>query len=183
MILSDYDIKNMIDSKRLIIKPLRDDSIRENGVDFRLNSEVGRHNNLGKEFVVDPSDAEHVKTLYRIEKDVKEIILESKEHVLLTTHEYVELPSDIVGFVELRSSWARHGLSMPPTIIDAGFKGTVTLEVVNHAPYRLKLRPQQRFAHIVFIKTNSNVMSNYKGFYQGQSGIKVPQILPVDKVK
>ena len=66
---------------------------------------------------------------------------------------------------------------MPPTIIDAGFKGTITLEVINNAPYAIKLRPKQRFAHVIFVKLQNRTGNTYSGFYKGQRGIKLPQVI------
>ena len=77
-----------------------------------------------------------------------------------------------MGFVELRSTWARHGISLPPTIIDAGFKGTVTLEAINNAPYAIALKPKQRFAHVIFMKTSNKVMNSYSGSISGRSGMR-----------
>ncbi len=105
------------------------------------------------------------------------MVIASKEQVLLSTLEYIEVPDDVAGFVELRSTWARHGLSMPPTIIDAGFKGTITLEVINNAPYAIKLRPGQRFAHVIFVKLQNKAGNTYSGFYKGQRGVKLPQVI------
>jgi dCTP deaminase len=177
MILSDYDIKGLLSSKRLIINPLGKDAIRENGVDFRIIGEVAHHRDLGKGFILDPSKKEHVGLTYDVEKNKKEMVLNPYEQVLLSTMETVGMPDDLVGLVELRSTWARHGLSIPPTIIDAGFHGTITLEVINNAPYKILLRPEQRFAHIVFVKTNNKVMGSYVGKYLNQSGIKLPQLV------
>ena len=83
-----------------------------------------------------------------MEKNSRRLIIKANEQVLFSTIEYIELPDDIMGFVEVRSTWARHGISLPPTIIDAGFKGTVTLEAINNAPYAIALKPKQRFAHL-----------------------------------
>ncbi len=177
MILSDYDLMGLIKSRRLVIKPFMRDIVRENGVDFRLANEIAHHVKRGKEFVLDPTNAEHVADTYKVTKNPKSLVLGPLEQVLLSTKEEISMPDDLVGFVELRSTWARHGLSMPPTIIDAGFKGTITLEVANNAPYSIKLNPSMRFAHIIFIRTNSRVASAYKGRYQGQRGIKLPRLL------
>jgi dCTP deaminase len=177
MLLSDFDIRNMINGKRLVIRPLAKDTIRQNGVDLRLSNEIARHNELDDSFVLDPSKKEHVGKAYSVEKKPRSMILMPGEQVLLSTTEYLGIPKDVAGFVELRSTWARHGLSMPPTIIDAGFRGTVTLEVVNNAPYRILLKPNLRFAHVVFIKTNNEVSNGYRGFYNEQNGIKVPKVL------
>ena len=177
MILSDVDILNMLRTKRLVIKPFAREIVRENGIDCRITSEVARHQPGNEGFVLDPANEEHIAMAYRIEKGKDGIVIGPHEQVLLSTHEYLEMPNDIAGFVELRSTWARHGLSMPPTIIDAGFRGTITLEVVNNAPYSILLRPKQRFAHIIFEKLDSKTGSRYSGFYSGQRGIKLPQVL------
>ena len=177
MILSDVDILNMVRTKRLVIKPFLREIVRENGIDCRLTDEIAHHRNLGDDFVLDPMKKEHVGITYTITKGRKGMIIEPHEQVLLSTHEYIEMPDDVAGFVELRSTWARHGLSMPPTIIDAGFRGTITLEVVNNAPYSIMLRARQRFAHIIFEKLDSKTGSAYSGFYSGQRGIKLPQLL------
>ncbi len=177
MILSDVDILNMVRTRRLVIRPFLREIVRENGIDCRLTDEIAHHALFEEGFVLDPTDKDHVGITYNVKKGQKSMVIEPHEQVLLSTHEYLEMPDDVAGFVELRSTWARHGLSMPPTIIDAGFKGTITLEVVNNAPYRIMLRPKQRFAHIIFEKLDSKTGSAYSGFYSGQRGIKLPQVL------
>jgi dCTP deaminase len=178
LILSDYDLENAIKSKLLVITPFKKDNIRENGLDLRLADEIGFHNpDLGKEFILDPSNSSHLKKEYIMKKNIKNLIVPSKEMVLLSTIEKISLPNNLMSFVELRSTWARHGLSMPPTIIDAGFSGTVTLEVINNTPHAILLHPGVRFAHFIFAKTLNNVVDAYKGNYMGQSGIHLPKLI------
>ena len=175
MILSDFDLHNAIEDGRIEVKPFDKATVRENGIDFRLAPEIAHHTGFGKDFILDPTISEHVDGTYKVEKRVKEMVIKPFEQVLLSTYERISMPDDIVGFVELRSTWARHGLSMPPTIIDAGFKGNVTLEVVNNAPYSIRLRPKQGFAHIIFVKTSNRVRNPYNGKYLNQSGIRLPK--------
>jgi dCTP deaminase len=178
MILSDFDLKNMIKEKRLVVKPFNSEIIRENGVDLRLADEIAYHNPmLGEDFIVDPSSRKDIEKEYIIEKGKKEFIVEPKQQVLLSTVEYLEMPDNLIGFVELRSTWARHGLLMPPTIIDAGFKGTITLEVFNGSSSKLKLKPKVRFAHIIFAVTMNKVKNTYRGSYSGQKGIFKPKVI------
>lgn len=78
------------------------------------------------------------------------------------------MPNDLMGFVELRSTWARSGIIIPPTIVDAGFRGNLTLEIV---PFNDDPIPYgQRFAHLIFGKLTSPSAS-YAGKYQNQRGI------------
>lgn len=178
MILSDFDLNNFIKDKRLIVRPFDKEIIRENGLDLRLSGEVARHNlKRGKEFVIDPSDEKTLRDEYIIEKKKDGIIVEPGTQVLLSTIEFVALPDNLVGFVELRSTWARHGLFMPPTIIDAGFAGTITLEVFNSSRFPMLLRPKVRFAHVIFATTLNRVKNAYKGKYLNQRGVKLPKKL------
>ncbi len=178
MILSDFDLENYIREKRLVVKPFEKEIIRENGIDLRLSDEVARHNPARPATkIVDPSDADSIKDEYVVEKRQKEMVIEPLTQVLLSTHEIVGLPDNLMGFVELRSTWARHGLFMPPTIIDAGFQGNVTLEVFNSSRFPILLRPKVRFAHIIFAATLNRVRNAYKGAYLNQKGIHLPKKL------
>jgi dCTP deaminase len=177
MILSDFDLESLIKEKRLVIKPFKKDIIRENGLDLRLSNEIAKHIKRPAGFVLDPSNPKHVNNEYVSEKNSRELIIESGSQVLLSTIENVKLPENLIGFVELRSTWARHGLIMPPTIIDAGFAGNITLEVFNAASSGILLRPGTRFAHVIFATTLNRVRNPYKGTYLNQKGIKFPKVI------
>jgi dCTP deaminase len=86
------------------------------------------------------------------------------------TKEYIVLPDDLMGFVEIRSTWARKGYFLPPTIIDAGFKGVLTLEILHFGTGHPIETIGKRFAHIIFAKLSGPSVP-YNGKYQGQVGI------------
>ncbi len=182
MILSDYDLENMIRSQRLVIKPFHHELIRENGMDLRLDMEMARHNpKLNPDFILDPENEEHVAKEYVIERNEKGLVINPHEQVLMSTYEYIKLPNNLMGFVELRSTWARHGLLLPPTIIDAGFEGNVTLEVFNAGETKILLKPGMRFAHVIFAATLNPVKNAYSGKYLGQRGVRVPKVVHLDR--
>ncbi|MCD6591670.1 MAG: dCTP deaminase, partial [Thaumarchaeota archaeon] len=126
MILSDFDLWNYIKSGRLRIEPFRNDIVRENGLDLRIGKQIARMKSIDKIFDTHNSD---VNDFYEIEEG-DSFIIRPREHVLLHTLEYIKLPIDLMGFVNLRSSYARIGLSIPPTIIDANFEGELTIELI-----------------------------------------------------
>lgn len=176
MILSDFDLENYIREGRLVVKPFEKEIIRENGIDLRLSDEVAIHNpDRPATKIVDPSDEKSIADEYVVKKKQKEIIIQPHTQILLSTHEVVGLPDTLMGFVELRSTWARHGLFMPPTIIDAGFQGNITLEVFNSSKFPILLRPKVRFAHVIFAATLNRVRNAYKGAYLNQKGIHLPK--------
>ncbi|MET1160586.1 MAG: dCTP deaminase [Thermoprotei archaeon] len=174
MILSDWDIRVYIEKKLLVIEPLFEDTIRENGVDLRFGNEFCRfkkHYNIVIDSSRDP--VEHVVECYEV-SDNEGFIIQPLEHVLATTLEWIELPHDLVGFVNLRSTFARYSLYIPPTIIDAGFKGQVTIEIIGGS-VPVKVYPKQRFLHIIFARTSSPVYKPYTGKYQKQRGVTLPK--------
>lgn len=85
------------------------------------------------------------------------------------TQETLSLPDDLMAFVEIRSSWARRGYFLPPTIVDAGFQGNLTLEVLKAGTDDNEV-VGKRFAHLIFAKT-TGPCEPYRGKYQGQMGI------------
>lgn len=106
-----------------------------------------------------------------------DLIVESVESELLTTggftlgstRETLEIPNDLCAFVMLRSTWARQGFIMAGTMIDAGFRGNITLEIAKFgSPGYVPVG--QRFAHIIFAKL-STPSEPYSGKYQDQTGI------------
>lgn len=174
MILSDFDLLAYIRSRRLVIEPFDNVIVRENGVDLRIGNQIARL--IPTEEALDTANPNvNLSKFYRIESG-ESFIIRPHEKVLLTTLEYVGLPVDIMAFVELRSSFARLGLMMPPTIVDAGFKGNITLEIQGSS-FPVKVYTGQRFAHIIFAKTLNPVEKPYSGRYQGQRGVTLPKLL------
>ena len=87
---------------------------------------------------------------------------------LASTLETLTLPDDLMAFVELRSTWARRGLLMPPTVVDAGFTGNLTLEIFAAKPVPVPYG--ERFAHLIFARL-TGPSTPYTGKYRGQRGI------------
>ncbi len=176
-ILSDFDLKSYISDGRLVVKPFDESIVRENGIDLRVGDEIAvRNDSLGSDFVMDPYDESSVRDAYVVKKGLQEFAVPRMTQILMVTKEYLELPDNLMGFVELRSTWCRHGISVPPSIIDAGFRGTITLEVINNGPYPLKLKAGTRFAHVIFATTLNRVKNAYSGSYLGQLGVRPPKV-------
>ena len=170
MILSDWDIRVYIEKKLLVIDPLFEDTIRENGVDLRFGYEFCR---FRKNFrgIIDSKEYDPRDFLECMDvSEDKGFVIQPLEHILATTLEWVELPHDLIGFVNLRSTFARLSLYIPPTAIDAGFKGQVTIEIIGGS-LPVRVYPGQRFLHVIFARTSSPVYRPYRGKYQGQRGV------------
>jgi len=174
MILGDRDLKYYLEKGLIKIVPFSDEIVRENGIDLRIGAEFARLKKTDKVF----SSEDKIEDFYEI-IDRNDIIIQPHEHLLMTTHEYIELPNDVMAFVNLRSTYARLGLSIPPTIVDAGFKGQLTIEVIG-SEFPIKLESGQRFLHLIFARTLTPVEKPYNGKYQNQQEVTLPKF---EKIK
>lgn len=143
MILSGRDIRWYIDTGKLKIEPVEDEQFQQNGIDLILEAVDGTP-----------------------------CVFEPLTFYLSGTRETLTVPDDLMAFVELRSTWARTGLMLPPTIVDAGFNGNLTLEIF--AAKAVPVPYGERFAHLIFAKLTGPSLP-YAGKYQGQRGVTYPQ--------
>ncbi|MCZ6616042.1 MAG: dCTP deaminase [Thaumarchaeota archaeon] len=155
MILTDWEIKALIDAKKLIIEPLSNDVIQPNGIDLSVGHEVIRISSNG------PTPAI---------REGEKIRIGPGERCLVSTLERLEMPSDLVGLVNIRSSYSRRGMMSPPTVIDAGFKGKLTFLIIGTA-HKVELKVGDRFWHIVLARTKT-VAKPYQGKYQESAGVE-----------
>ncbi|MGC9137235.1 dCTP deaminase [Caldivirga sp.] len=172
MILARGEILKLIKDGSLSIEPFTEDVVRENGLDLRVGNEYAIY--AFENQVIDPCELESTRHLFSIvEAKDGRIIIPPRSFALLTTMEYVKFPRDVIGFCNLRSTLARYGLGVPPTIIDTGFEGNITIEVINNSGNYVVLRPGMRFLHVVLAKTIGE--AKYQGKYLGQRGVTPPK--------
>lgn len=86
---------------------------------------------------------------------------------LASTIEEFDMPNNVVGLVHDKSSLARRGLSMFNTVIEPGWRGYLTLELVYHGRKPLTLPTGSPIAQILFFYTDEPT-AGYSGKYQDQ---------------
>jgi len=168
--LARDELLRLISEKKLVVDPLYPDAVRENGLDLRIGGEYAIYAYEGA--VVKPCELDDARPLFRVVK-ADEVVIPPRNFVLLTTEEYVKMPEDVAGLANLRSTLARYGLSIPPTVVDVGFEGNITIEVVNNSPNTIVLKRGMRFLHLVLIRAEGRAA--YRGTYQGQRGVTPPK--------
>ncbi len=92
--------------------------------------------------------------------------------VLASAIEEFDMPDCLVGIVHDKSTWARRGLSVFNTVIEPGFKGGLTLELVYHGNTELIIPAGSGIAQVLFHKISRP--ARYEGKYQGQSSDPEP---------
>ena len=149
-------IKGMITEKR-----------REHGVSFGL-SEAGYDIRI-KQDVMFEAGGVWVNGIYK----------PSVNFTLASAIEEFDMPRSLVGVVHDKSTWARQGLSVFNTVIEPGWKGFLTLELVYHGREGLHIPAGAGIAQVIFHQTAER--AEYDGKYQNQADMPVSAVF--DDVK
>lgn len=83
---------------------------------------------------------------------------------LASTVERFKMPRHLVGVVHDKSTWARRGLSVFNTVIEPGWEGWLTLELVYHGLRPLKIPAGAGIAQVLFHELAEE--ASYAGRYQ-----------------
>lgn len=204
MVLSDRDINAYLDgnggiwphSKTLVVEPLDRRLIQPASIDMKLASEFAIYPKKQVDYsylkrritlsdtkvggfmdppAIDLNDRKASTTL--IEKDSYE--LTPGEFILGSTEEWIEIPDDLCARVEGKSSLGRLGLLIHATAgyIDPGFRGRITLEIMNLNSRPIILRAGKPVCQLSLIKLTTPAERPYghadlNSKYQDQSGVQ-----------
>jgi len=93
---------------------------------------------------------------------------------LASAIEEFDMPTDLVGIVHDKSTWALKGLSVFNTVIEPGWRGWLTLELVYHGWRPLHVPAGSGIAQVLFHRTVAP--ASYDGKYQNQADKPVEAI-------
>lgn len=105
------------------------------------------------------------------------VTIPSKGFTIASTLEHFNMPNDLLAQVTDKSSWARCGLSVFNTVIEPGWNGYLTVELVNHSDHRLEIIEGSPIAQIIFFHTDRPIEKPYDGKYQNQPNWPVHAIM------
>ena len=81
--------------------------------------------------------------------------------------EEFDMPMHLMGIVNDKSTWARKGISVFNTVIEPGFRGGLTLELVFHGNEDIHIPAGSGIAQVIFHDLTESAC--YNGKYQDQS--------------
>lgn len=136
------------------IKDMFMHKVQEHGVSHGL-AEVGYDIRLKQEIVFTGRDSERFKLASAIEE--------------------FDMPNDLMAVVHDKSTWARMGLSVFNTVIEPGWKGFLTLELVYHGQAGLRIPAGSGIAQVIFHRIQQP--AQYDGKYQNQADKPVEAIM------
>lgn len=100
----------------------------------------------------------------RIKQDVT--LTPDNRFTLASTVERFQMPHILVGVVHDKSTWARRGLSVFNTVIEPGWNGWLTLELVYHGSDTLHIPAGAGIAQVLFSYLENP--ARYEGKYSDQ---------------
>lgn len=168
-------------SRRLVVTPMLcpDESIGAASVDVRLGNQfIVMKREAFPQLDVCAPDLERRSTARYQERVIRkfrqDFILHPRQLILGSTLEYVRIPDDLMCYVTAKSTWGRMGLVIATAIkVDPGFKGCITLEIINEGEVPVVLYPGVPIAQLVLHGTTSDV--KYKGKYAYPIGPEFPR--------
>lgn len=170
-VLSDRDIHQRCALG--MVTPYFTNNVQPASIDLRLGSEFiifPRHFADG----IDLADVRDQGTKIKLPNDDSFFRIGPGEFILGVTHEQVQIPNDLVARIEGKSSIGRIGLMVHVTagFIDPGFRGHITLEIVNLRNVPIILRPGKEICQLSFHIMNSIPQRPYSGRYQDAEGVE-----------
>ncbi|MDR2855855.1 MAG: dCTP deaminase [Methanomicrobiales archaeon] len=97
-------------------------------------------------------------------------ILPSGKVTLVPSTEWIELPSDLAATLMCRSTLGRQGVLIGAGFVDPGFRGNLTLCLVNCGEKDISLEAGMRIVQIIFHEVRNNT-TLYNGTYQDSHGV------------
>ncbi|WP_439401841.1 dCTP deaminase [Bradyrhizobium sp. DASA03068] len=163
-VLGRGELLRRLRDQSLVVSPiLSKRQIGAASIDLRMGNVVLMVRSRGSSHV-DPAESKRSRSsserdqLYRQQKHERyeipfdtRFLLHPGSLALVPTLEWIKLPSNIMGNVTARSTWAREGLSIATAVlIEPNYEGIATLELANLGDIPIALYPGLRIAQIAF---------------------------------
>ena len=166
MILSDREIKKNLKDGIIKIKPLPDfkTQLGSCSIDLRLGDTFRVFEYTKCPFIDTKDKFLTTKITQKIKvKNGEAFIMHPGEFVLAQTQENLELPDNLIGRLEGRSSLGRLGIVVHSTasIFDAGWRGKPTMELGNLGKMPVALYPGMRICAFTFEELTSSAEVPY----------------------
>lgn len=167
-LLGQDEILNLIKGGKIIIDPFDEAQVGPGSIDLHLGNLFRVFKPIHTVFLVN-DDADYTEITEEIcLKDNQDFVIMPGELVHGITKEKITLPTNIAGFIEGRSRFARVGLltHLSSGFIHPGTSNKTVLEMANISPMPLAVRPGTKICQVVLIEVKGH--GSYTGKFAGQ---------------
>lgn len=166
MILAHDAILAAIRNNRIRIDPFSERAVGPASIDLTLGNEIRSFRKTDTKIpILEETDHKEFTVLQSIDT---RFAIRPGELALGVTVETITLPSDICGWLNTRSRFARLGLMVHATapFIQPGVSNRQVLEIFNAGPNTLELVPGEKLCHLILEETTGG--SSYEGIFKQQ---------------
>lgn len=184
-ILPDHEIRRLATkSQNPMIYPFTE-SLRQAGVISSGLSSFGYDATLAKDYKIFRQKPGAIVDPKNFDEDICETfsgdtcIIPPNGFLLGYTQEFFDIPKDIMVVCVGKSTYARCGLIVNVTPLEAEWSGQVVIEISNTTPLPAIVYGGEGVCQFMFFRGTSNPEVTYKdraGKYMGQTGITLPRI-------
>lgn len=183
MLKSDKWIKKMAIENKMI-DPFEEKQIKQGVISYGISS-YGYDIRLADEFkiftnvfnsIVDPKNFDS-KSFVDFKGEI--CIIPPNSFILGRSVEYLKIPRKVLGICLGKSTYARCGIIVNITPLEAEWEGQITIEISNTTPLPVKVYANEGIAQILFFESDEECEESYKdrkGKYDKQKGIVLPKI-------
>ncbi len=170
--------------KNGLISPFVDRSVRDGvvsyglgpyGYDIRLDKTYKKLKY--KDIIISPHSVK--EDYYETIENEEKIIIEPNSYILAKSYEYFKIPSQILGIVFGKSTYARLGIIVNVTPLEPEWSGYLTISISNTSCNKVLLKPYQGIAQLIFLESDDLPFFTYKdlnGKYNEQKEISISKI-------
>lgn len=110
------------------------------------------------------------------ELENSELILGPGKAVLASSSSGINMPLGYMGLIQTKGTLARHLVCCHVSSghIEPGFKGSITLEIVNNSPFVISIDVGMSVAEIFILRCSTDNTSPYNGKYSNSDGPSLP---------
>lgn len=151
MILSDRQIEEAVENRRIVVEPFEREQVQPASYDLRVGDQGAT---TGSKRMVD------IRTMGFV-------TLEPGDFGVITVHEEIEFDAQHAARFGLRSKYARKGLiATTDPQIDPGFRGRLVIGIANLTPRPVPLPYLDDVVSVEFHRLEEPVETPYSGPYQ-----------------
>jgi dCTP deaminase len=168
-VLTHPAILRELDARRLVIDPFERDQVGAASIDLTLGDEIRILEPGGLPIDV-LEDSDH-RDFSRVKALDEPHLLEPGATIHGITRERVTLPTDLCGFLEGRSRFARLGLMIHVTsaMVQPGVSNRQVLEMSNVSGHPLRIFAGVRICQLVLMRTEGE--ATYRGRFSHQENV------------
>lgn len=184
MILNDRQIRELAQAG--MIDPFVEKLEQKNVISYGLTSfgydmRAGHHWKVFTDLrstIIDPKNQNNEYYEDFIVDHGQKLLIPPNSYALTHTIETVRIPENVMAICVGKSTYARCGIHVNVTPLEAGWEGQVTVEISNGTRLPVAVYPGEGIMQVMFLQGERphTTYADRKGKYQGQQGITLARI-------